>query len=427
MEDATPQSESFSDTVTPDSAALTYGIGRDNSVHGTSGPVNVSFQAQFYTASANFYAGLNELGVADAGDTNVGLTAGASFLPLSIDPISKTRSDARRSLYDPVSSRDNLYVSSGQFVTRLNLEGIDQPEAERTVPDSSVGQGSQPGLKLNTIINAFLDNINIFNIFPGNGLEDLFGLFSKARSVLPQGPAQAPPRQRKQKRAASSPLPSIRINGVECATDASSPRRNITARREVILAAGATHTPLILQLSGIGDSTFLSTLDITTAVDLPGVGNNYQDHFMVASNAPFQNSSYAAPKGYGADSAADDANRAAFWNDRAGPWTAGPPNGVAFPSLKSMSEANASAIAAAAGAQARGMHLADGVDASVVAGWEAQRRLLVGALGNANRSQFEILNDNAGHFTYSVMKPFSRGQVRARSRDPFDVPVIDPR
>ena len=52
---------------------------------------------------------------------------------------------------------------------------------------------------------------------------------------------------------------------------------NVKARREIILAAGALHSPQILQLSGIGPKKLLSSLGIETVVDLPGVGMNFQD------------------------------------------------------------------------------------------------------------------------------------------------------
>lgn len=52
---------------------------------------------------------------------------------------------------------------------------------------------------------------------------------------------------------------------------------NVKARREIILAAGALHSPQILQLSGISPKKLLSSLGIETVVDLPGVGRNFQD------------------------------------------------------------------------------------------------------------------------------------------------------
>lgn len=52
----------------------------------------------------------------------------------------------------------------------------------------------------------------------------------------------------------------------------------VSARREVILTAGALATPKILQLSGIGPAAHLGEHGIDIVADLPGVGENYQDH-----------------------------------------------------------------------------------------------------------------------------------------------------
>lgn len=56
---------------------------------------------------------------------------------------------------------------------------------------------------------------------------------------------------------------------------------SVQANKEVIIAAGAIHSPQILQLSGIGPSSLLEAAGIETIVDLPGVGQNFQDHPMV--------------------------------------------------------------------------------------------------------------------------------------------------
>jgi choline dehydrogenase len=51
-----------------------------------------------------------------------------------------------------------------------------------------------------------------------------------------------------------------------------------TARREVILSGGPINSPQLLKLSGIGPATELRALDIAVLHDLPGVGENLQDH-----------------------------------------------------------------------------------------------------------------------------------------------------
>lgn len=58
---------------------------------------------------------------------------------------------------------------------------------------------------------------------------------------------------------------------------------------EVILSGGAINTPQLLQLSGVGDAEHLRSLGIEPIVDLPGVGENLQDHLEVYIQ-------YACPK-----------------------------------------------------------------------------------------------------------------------------------
>jgi len=55
----------------------------------------------------------------------------------------------------------------------------------------------------------------------------------------------------------------------------------VKASKEVILSAGAVHSPQVMQLSGLGPKALLQAAGIETIVDLPGVGQNFQDHPML--------------------------------------------------------------------------------------------------------------------------------------------------
>lgn len=64
----------------------------------------------------------------------------------------------------------------------------------------------------------------------------------------------------------------VRLGGVE---------RSLTARREVILSAGALQSPQLLMLSGVGPGTRLQALGLPVVHHLPGVGQHLHDHIDV--------------------------------------------------------------------------------------------------------------------------------------------------
>ena len=78
-----------------------------------------------------------------------------------------------------------------------------------------------------------------------------------------------------------------RAVGVEYARGQSLER--VRARREVIVSGGALNSPQVLMLSGIGPADALQRRGISPVLDLPGVGQNLQDHLDI----PLQ---YACPE-----------------------------------------------------------------------------------------------------------------------------------
>ena len=74
-------------------------------------------------------------------------------------------------------------------------------------------------------------------------------------------------------------LGSIRAVGVEL-QDSTGDKYSVKARKEVALTAGAYGSPAILLRSGIGDRREIEKHDITSRVDIPGVGKNLMDHLV---------------------------------------------------------------------------------------------------------------------------------------------------
>lgn len=70
-----------------------------------------------------------------------------------------------------------------------------------------------------------------------------------------------------------------RATGVEYAT--SDGLKTIRAKREVVLCCGAYETPRLMMLSGLGPAEHLASHSIPVIQDLPGVGQNLQDHMLL--------------------------------------------------------------------------------------------------------------------------------------------------
>ncbi|HKN11004.1 MAG TPA: GMC family oxidoreductase N-terminal domain-containing protein, partial [Pseudomonadota bacterium] len=70
-----------------------------------------------------------------------------------------------------------------------------------------------------------------------------------------------------------------RAIGVEVLVEGT--RRKVFASREVILSAGSLNSPQLLMLSGVGPGSELRRHGIEVLLDMPGVGQNLQDHFYI--------------------------------------------------------------------------------------------------------------------------------------------------
>jgi choline dehydrogenase len=124
---------------------------------------------------------------------------------------------------------------------------------------------------------------------PNNGNNT--GLFTLLRALDPDTETRSYAKTAHYDRVSSRPnyhlLPNTAVSkvkfkgktavGVEYRPVGTNQAFNATACNEVILAAGAVHSPQILQLSGVGPKALLQSLGIPVVLDLPGVGTNFQD------------------------------------------------------------------------------------------------------------------------------------------------------
>lgn len=146
--------------------------------------------------------------------------------------------------------------------------------------------------------------------------------------------------------------------------------RRIHANQEVILCAGAIDTPKLLMLSGVGDPTKLRSHGITVRHDLPAVGMNLCDHVQTPT---------------------------------------------VFALKQPMAVASTS-ILAEGGLFTRRAEAKDGFGAHLQFFAFPQLPMTVAARGVAPVMAIAA----------QACRPSSRGQVRLRSADPLDPPLIDP-
>ncbi|KAF2349775.1 Glucose-methanol-choline oxidoreductase C-terminal [Trinorchestia longiramus] len=184
------------------------------------------------------------------------------------------------------------------------------------------------------------------------------------------------------------------------------------ARKEVILSAGAIDSPKLLMLSGIGPKQHLESVGIQSLVDLPGVGQNFQDHPTIYGL------SWSVRKGManGLQQLLSPWSKLQYITKRQGPLST--PLGV---------EGNAWA------------RLGDGQDPTfpdmqfiiISSHFGIDYGLLFSPTAGFKREVYmDYFQPNQGRESFSIgpmmTVPKSRGSITLRSSDPADPPLIDP-
>ncbi|RPA86942.1 alcohol oxidase [Ascobolus immersus RN42] len=209
--------------------------------------------------------------------------------------------------------------------------------------------------------------------------------------------------------------PGIKVTRVEFATSKDGKRSYASINKEAILTAGTIATPQILQASGVGPQALLNSLDIPVVANLPGVGQNYQDHNNILSI-------FVTP-GIPATPLDPVAALAEYNAYRTGPFTTPSGNLLGFIPLVTMTT-NTTSILTKLGQQSAGQYL-DTTDPTVVAGYSAQKNVLQTRLAQSDIAMTELIWAAPGIIVEANQHPFSRGSVKINSKSTFDYPNID--
>ncbi|KAF8594154.1 alcohol oxidase, partial [Ceratobasidium sp. AG-I] len=214
--------------------------------------------------------------------------------------------------------------------------------------------------------------------------------------------------------------------GVEFGATINGARRNVTARREVILAGGAIGSPNIAMHSGIGPRDVLEKLNIPVVYELPGVGAHLQDH--LATEVVFRTT---------AETAASIKNSNSLENGTSAPFLSFINSAIAYANITDLfgdwaptfhEQLKENLTASIEG-------LGSGVDDRVKQGYKAVYETTMDKLLMTQAGQVELLfsltGTSQGSDTIAIQAalqhPFSHGSLYINSTNPFDPPIIDPR
>jgi choline dehydrogenase len=165
----------------------------------------------------------------------------------------------------------------------------------------------------------------------------------------------------------------------------------VDASAEVVLCSGATNSPQLLMLSGVGPADHLDEHDISVTVDRPGVGRNLHDHPLFAVN-------YEATQPVSLATAEKPWNLvrylATYLLFKSGPLTTSGPEAAAF--VRSDSD------------------------------HQAPDLLIAFAPAFLDHASLDPPGGHGFAIAIGLLRPESRGRLTLESADPFADPVIDP-
>jgi choline dehydrogenase len=183
--------------------------------------------------------------------------------------------DDLRPYFSRIERRDSPTKASGVAAGAVHVTTMKERFA---LTDAYIHAARQSGLEFNVDYNgARQEGVGYYQVTQHNGRR-----WSAYDAYLEPALKRSNLRIERFARVSRLNLENGRCTGVDFSQGGS--LHSVRAGREVILSAGAIQSPQLLELSGIGEPKLLSALGIKVNHALPGVGENYIDHFATRMN-----------------------------------------------------------------------------------------------------------------------------------------------
>ncbi|CAE6351120.1 unnamed protein product [Rhizoctonia solani] len=205
----------------------------------------------------------------------------------------------------------------------------------------------------------------------------------------------------------------------------------VKAKKEVILSAGAFQSPHLLELSGIGNSTILQSNGVKPLIDLPGVGENYQDHVLVTTTYELKPGSSVQDfdtLGNNATFAAAAASQYNATHDGILSYSGSILSFINLGFMATSSEISNMSAQLEQEIASEKMTLLQKLSYDIQKGWLKKKVGLVEVIMNPGYAGAGVPKANTSYMSLitAIQHPFSRGNIHINSSDPLAAPQIDP-
>ncbi|QRW24890.1 GMC oxidoreductase [Rhizoctonia solani] len=218
--------------------------------------------------------------------------------------------------------------------------------------------------------------------------------------------------------------------GVNFAASAGGQTYSVKASKEVILCGGVIGSAQLLQVSGVGPKALMDSLKIQSVVDLPGVGQNLQDHEATTVTWSVDGATWADLAG---NATLQAEQLVEFRESSTGLWTY-INEAVAYPNIQNIMGTSAdtwiSSVSSQLSSALSSLSTAQSLDSTVLKGITQQFNIQLDMLKNGV-GQLEIIMTmlaGAGNVGIQVAQQhaWSRGELRISSASIWDYPTINP-